>query len=221
MIEIVGDFVNKYFYCLIGGVCALTLVACGGDGGGTPPTPAANQTPTANAGADQEVNSQVLVTLSGSGADTDGSITSYIWTQTSGTSVTINNASTATANFTSPTLTSSESLIFKLTVSDNDGASQSDSVSIIVNAETEDINSYVQWRYDAQSCASVSWVDCQIDFSSAIQLDDFESWVIAFRTGGSKDDDNNDGFTISDIGNSQALIATQTDTRDPGGSRRT
>tara|TARA_B100000809_G_scaffold19840_2_gene17478 strand:- start:32789 stop:34870 length:2082 start_codon:yes stop_codon:yes gene_type:complete len=84
-----------------------------------------------------------------------------------------------------------------------------------------DINSYVQWRYDAQSCAFGSWVDCQIDFSNAIQLDDFESWVIAFRTGGTKDDDNNDGFIIGNIGNSQALIATQTDTRDPGDSRRT
>jgi gliding motility-associated-like protein len=91
----------------------------------------ANQNPTANAGPDKTIvlptNS---VSFSGSGADSDGSITAYAWTQLSG-------PSTATlANNNTATLTASNLIAgtyrFRLTVTDNKSATGSDEVQVIV-----------------------------------------------------------------------------------------
>ena len=92
-----------------------------------------NLSPTAMAGNNQSVDEQTAVTLNGSGTDSDGSIASYSWAQSSGTSVTLTNAGTASASFTAPTLTSTEALTFALTVTDNEGASHVDSLTITVN----------------------------------------------------------------------------------------
>jgi hypothetical protein len=91
-----------------------------------------NQTPTANAGADQTVNEGAAVTLAGSGTDGDGSIASYLWTQTAGPSVTLTGATTATATFTAPTVTADTVLSFQLTVTDNQGATGTASVDVTV-----------------------------------------------------------------------------------------
>ena len=114
-----------------------TIAACGGgsdsssdDGGGTPQL--SNTTPTTDAGSDQTVEEQENVTLSGSGTDSDGSISSYIWTQTSGTSVTLTDANSATATFVAPDIAKDETLTFQLTVTDNDNATATDSVDIFV-----------------------------------------------------------------------------------------
>jgi hypothetical protein len=105
---------------------SVLLIACGGGDG-------SNETPAVNAGADQSVNELTTVTLVGSATDTDGTIASYSCAQTSGTAVTLKNANSAIASFTPPaSLTSSEILIFSLTVSDNEGASQASAVSITV-----------------------------------------------------------------------------------------
>ncbi len=94
----------------------------------------ANRPPQANAGSAQTVNSGVTVTLDGSASsDADGSIASYSWSQTSGTPVTLNNANAAQASFVSP---ASGTLVFQLTVTDNEGASASASVTITVGGDT-------------------------------------------------------------------------------------
>ena len=91
-----------------------------------------NTSPTANAGADQTVNGGAAVTLSGSGSDTDGTIVSYAWAQTAGPAVTLNGVP-PTANFTAPSVTAVTVLTFRLTVTDNQGATGSDTVNITVN----------------------------------------------------------------------------------------
>ncbi|SFB99476.1 PQQ-binding-like beta-propeller repeat protein [Pseudoalteromonas denitrificans] len=96
-----------------------------------------NQAPTANAGIDQTVDSAATVDLIGTGSDTDGTIISYLWTQTSGTAVSLNNANTANASFTAPTVTSTEILIFSLTVTDNNDAVGIDSISITVQSANQ------------------------------------------------------------------------------------
>ena len=89
-----------------------------------------NQAPRANAGSDQTVDENSLVTLDGSqSTDTDGTIVSFSWNQTGGTPVALTSPTSATATFTAPTL---GSLAFTLTVVDNSGASASDSVAITV-----------------------------------------------------------------------------------------
>lgn len=92
----------------------------------------ANQSPTANAGIHRSVTQGAAVTLQGSGTDTDGTITAYAWTQTAGPAVTLSGANTASASFTAPQVDTTTTLTFRLVVTDNQGATGSDDVTITV-----------------------------------------------------------------------------------------
>jgi hypothetical protein len=71
--------------------------------------------------------------LNGSASkDPDGSIVAYQWLQTSGQNCTLSGAKTVQASFTAPSVTSSTTLDFKLTVTDNKGLSASDTCRITV-----------------------------------------------------------------------------------------
>ena len=115
------------------------LFSCGGGGGsgsGTTTgngTSTVNSSPVANAGTDQAVDENTVVTLSGSGTDSDGTIASYSWSQTSGTAVTLSDASVANPSFTAPDITEDETLSFQLMVTDNDGAANTDNIDILIN----------------------------------------------------------------------------------------
>ena len=91
-----------------------------------------NQPPVANAGIDQSINENTSVTLSGTGTDSDGTISGYAWMQIAGPVVAMSGANTPTATFTSPDLTVNTVLIFRLTVTDNNGAVSTDSISVTV-----------------------------------------------------------------------------------------
>ncbi|MBY6191880.1 chitinase [Microbulbifer agarilyticus] len=94
-----------------------------------------NRAPVARAGVDQSVDSGASVTLDGStSSDLDNDSLTYSWVQVSGTSVTLQNASSASASFTAPAVSSDEELVFSLTVSDGE-ASDSDQVSVTVVAD--------------------------------------------------------------------------------------
>ena len=93
-----------------------------------------NTPPVADAGRDRTVDENTEVTLSGSGTDSDGTIVSYRWTQTSGTPVTLSGASTQAASFTTPDVDSDEDLVFELTVTDDGGVSHMDTATITVRA---------------------------------------------------------------------------------------
>lgn len=94
----------------------------------------ANAKPVANAGPDQVVNRNLATSLVGSGSDVDGQIVSYQWLQTAGPSVTLSGADRASASFIAPMVASQTRLVFRLTVTDNDGAAASDQVAITVRA---------------------------------------------------------------------------------------
>lgn len=91
-----------------------------------------NAPPTANAGPDKNANGGTAVSLPGSGSDIDGTISSYAWSQVSGTAVTLSGTTTATASFTAPAVTSTTNLTFRLMVADNNGATGSDQVVVTV-----------------------------------------------------------------------------------------
>ena len=111
------------------------LAACGNstDDVEPPPPPPVNQVPIADAGADQTVNEAVVVTLLGAGVDADGSIASYSWVETSGATVSLSDGDTETATFDAPTTATQLTLTFELTVTDNQGATATDDVEIIVD----------------------------------------------------------------------------------------
>ncbi|NTX34623.1 discoidin domain-containing protein [Myxococcus sp. CA033] len=97
---------------------------------GAPATPGANQAPVANAGADRSlVLPTSSLTLTGTGTDADGTIASYAWTQVSGTTATLSGASTATLAVSG---LSAGTFVFRLTVTDDDGATHSDDVTVTV-----------------------------------------------------------------------------------------
>ncbi|MBA6288995.1 PKD domain-containing protein [Colwellia sp. MB3u-4] len=118
-------------------VLALIITACGGGGGSssTPstPEPVKNQSPSANAGANQIVNENTEVSLLGAGSDSDGTIASYIWTQSSGTDVILSTSDSASTSFITPEVTNNEVFTFTLTVTDNEGATETDTITINVN----------------------------------------------------------------------------------------
>ena len=104
----------------------------------TAPAVTTNQPPVANAGADQSVTASTTgVTLTGvASTDSDGTIQSYEWVHTStddappATAITVANGVTST--FTAPD--AAAELVFTLTVTDDDAATHSDTVTITVTA---------------------------------------------------------------------------------------
>lgn len=94
--------------------------------------PIPNVAPTANAGTDQTVNEQTPVNLSGTGTDSDGTIATYAWTQVNGPTVTLSPTDQTRATFTAPDVTADTELTFKLTVTDDDGATAEDEVKVFV-----------------------------------------------------------------------------------------
>ncbi|MDF4856847.1 PKD domain-containing protein, partial [Vibrio parahaemolyticus] len=98
--------------------------------------PPVNRAPIADAGMAQTVVAPATVTLDGSASrDTDGTIASYYWEQIAGPTVQLSDANQAQASFSIGEVTQTEIFRFKLTVTDNEGASGSATVQITVKAE--------------------------------------------------------------------------------------
>jgi serine protease len=115
----------------------LTVSGCGGGGGGgggaAPVTPPANQLPIADAGADLTVNELSTISLDGSGSrDPDGTLVEYRWSQSEGPPVELDDPGAISPLFTAPDVNDATTLVFTLTVTDAEGASDSDSVTVTV-----------------------------------------------------------------------------------------
>lgn len=93
-----------------------------------------NQLPVANAGTDATYFAlQQAMLDSSASADPDGGIVSRVWSQLSGTAVTLSDAAAVKPTFVTPQVASQEALTFRVSVTDNDGESASDTVNIMVN----------------------------------------------------------------------------------------
>lgn len=95
-----------------------------------------NQAPAADAGNNQTVTSKAQVILDGSGSyDPENQALTYHWQQTAGQSVTLSQASQATAAFVAPVPTSqTATLAFELTVTDPQGLSSADTCLVLVDS---------------------------------------------------------------------------------------
>ncbi|RAV98749.1 PKD domain-containing protein [Pseudochryseolinea flava] len=90
-----------------------------------------NVTPTVNAGADKTIllpSSSAQFTATAK--DSDGSIVSYAWTKVSGGSITMSSTTSQTLKLTQAL---AGTYSFKITVTDNKGATSSDVVDLVVN----------------------------------------------------------------------------------------
>lgn len=125
---------------------------------GTVPTTTTNIVPVANAGSDKTIALPTTsTTLSGSGSDADGTISKYSWTKVSGPSTYVF-SSTAVAN---PTVTSlvAGTYVFRLTVTDNKGATDYDDVNVVVNSALTTITTYtVPGKVQAENYSAMDGV---------------------------------------------------------------
>lgn len=111
---------NTYTTALVTQDCAINV------------TFVALEPPTAEAGPEQTVNELSDVTLTGTASDSDGEVIDYLWEQISGPGVTLTSTDTLAAGFTAPDVAAPETLVFQLTVTDNDSLTASDTVSVVV-----------------------------------------------------------------------------------------
>jgi len=94
----------------------------------------ANQTPIANAGADQTVDEGSDVTLSAAtSADPDGDVLVYAWTQVTGPLVTLSDPHGSSPHFTAPSAApGGTTIVFQLVVNDGAASSAADNVTVSV-----------------------------------------------------------------------------------------
>ena len=97
-----------------------------------------NQPPIVDAGADQSVVAGSTVILAGTASDADGAIAGHVWEQTSGSMITLTSVTSATAMFTAPDVSAEETLTFRFTVTDNEGAKGSDETTVTVRVAEEE-----------------------------------------------------------------------------------
>src|SRR5215203_1745173 len=126
------------------------LEIVGGSGAG------GNQSPTVNAGSDQTITLPTnSVQLSGSAGDGDGFIASYSWSKLSGPS----EGSISNASIANPTVNGlvQGSYTFRLTVTDNGGATASDDVAVLVNPSSTTGSS----KIEAESFTAMSGIQTE------------------------------------------------------------
>ena len=153
-----------------------------------------NLAPQVDAGADQSVSPGATVNLLGSASDSDGSVVDIAWQQESGSIVSLSSNSTLDTSFTAPSANSSElTLVFRLSVTDDRGASVTDTVSVIVAAD--------------QATTTVYRVDVAENSNGTIHVattNDPEQESLTFSLSGTDADD----FSINSSSGAISFIST-------------
>ena len=180
--------------------------------------PSSNQPPVVDAGPDQSVAAGMMVILSGTASDADGTLASHAWSQTGGTTVLLSGADTAMAAFTAPDVAAAETLTFRLTVRDDAGAQASDEVRVTVRPVEQDSLEVsvlgegairVVGAGDPLDCAAVTVCRGQFDAGSEVVLEAVpssgwrhEGWTGCDETGNGRctvfmDDDRSVSVTFA------------------------
>jgi YD repeat-containing protein len=111
-----------------------------------------NQKPTSSVSVnDLLVVENKSTTLIGSANDPDGENLTYLWTQVSGALAVINEPNLLSSSVIMPSISNTETLVFKLTVTDSDDESHSSTVSIQVisdDYDSEGDNMFDAWELE-------------------------------------------------------------------------
>ena len=187
---------------------------------GTDPT---NAPPTANAGPDQTVREGITVTLDASNSsDQDDGIASYLWEQTGGIPVALDDPTAVQPTFISPDVgPDGASLTFQLTVTDNGGLQSTD--TCIVNVTWENAPP----MGDAGPDQTVDeGVTVTLDASNSSDPDDGIASYLWEQTGGipvtlSDPTGVQPTFTSPDVGPDGTSLAFRLTVTDNGGLQST
>ncbi|OHU84344.1 hypothetical protein BET10_00420 [Pseudoalteromonas amylolytica] len=132
----------------------LALTACGGSGSGSnsdktpdtsdgktpvivapePEPEPQNKAPVILAAQGLEAQERDVFSLAAQASDDDGSIKSFVWEQTAGTTVELSGTDTNTVQFIAPDLTEDETITLKLSVTDDDNETTSKEFVVAINA---------------------------------------------------------------------------------------
>ena len=97
-------------------------------------TTATNQSPTISSiTGDTTINEGASGTLTGTASDSDGTISSYLWSVDDTSVITITSGNAATLQYTASQVSSDTQVTFTLTVTDDDGATASATYDVTVN----------------------------------------------------------------------------------------
>ncbi len=119
---------------LRGGVSAAALAVFGGTllAACDDADDADDSAPVVTAGSSGATSAGRIVTLTSTATD-DGGIVTSAWTQTSGQTVTLTNARTATATFIAPSVTAATPLVFRYTATDQGGQASSADATVTIS----------------------------------------------------------------------------------------
>jgi hypothetical protein len=129
-----------------------------------------NQAPIANAGADQVIMLPTnSVTLNGTASkDPDGQITKWVWTQVSGPSSAVIVSANQTALVSNLVV---GTFVFRLTVTDNSGATANDDVTIVVNDVASPGNQAPTANAGTDITVQLPWEGITLDGSASTDID--------------------------------------------------
>jgi hypothetical protein len=153
-----------------------------------------NISPTAHAGPDQTVGPEVTVSLTGAGStDPDPSSSlDYSWIQLSGPTISLDNPTSIEPTFTTASYEAAQNLVFRLTVTDEYGAFDHDTVTITVSADPDLVDSDGDGLTDGEEAALGTDPD-NID-SDGDGLNDGDE-VDTYGTDPNESDTDNDGVS--------------------------
>ena len=143
-----------------------------------------NQSPMAEAGPDQSVAAGAVVTLTAAAtSDPDGTIAAFAWVQIAGDTVSLTGDNTSMPTFTAPSTFTAQTLTFELTATDNDGATDTDTVNVLVAAlvTTVAANAGNDQNIESGGSTQIGGADTVTNGQGATVI----SWTRVSGTGGS------------------------------------
>jgi hypothetical protein len=144
-----------------------------------------NSAPVADAGVDQVVASGASVTLSGGATDGDADELSYVWSQLSGTTVSLSSTTATQPTFTAPTLAfngANEVLEFQLIANDGTVDSAPDTVLVTVVAPQDTTRPTVTMTASGSSFQLGENITVQVTFSEPVSGVSEEDFLIENAT---------------------------------------
>ena len=153
-----------------------------------------NSRPVAVAGPDRSVAENSLVLLDGGAShDSDaGDVLSYEWRQVAGPPVALNNATSATASFTAPSVDAGgATLTFELVVRDNDAVNSLSSVPAVANISVYNLNDPPRCSLAAANASFIWPPDSKMSTVSIVNVldDDASGLQLTLRITGVRQDE--------------------------------
>ncbi|WP_017218236.1 leucine-rich repeat domain-containing protein [Pseudoalteromonas sp. NJ631] len=127
---------NTIYKGIVASLLTSTLAACGGSGSDKSDTPVAstNKAPVIATIAPITAMERDSITAVATVTDEDGPIETLLWEQTAGTTVELTNNTSETLEFRAPDINEATTLTFKLTATDDKGASSSQELTVNLSA---------------------------------------------------------------------------------------